>query len=61
MDLNRKKWCSLWIPKSGKIAPKLDRAKLFAANALAANVGYASTKNVKTPEYTRIVLFAYRG
>jgi hypothetical protein len=30
--------------------------KLFAASALAAKVGYASTRNVKTPEKTRIVL-----
>lgn len=46
----------LWIPNSGKIPPKEDRVKLLAASALAANVGYASTKNVKIPEYTRIVL-----
>lgn len=36
--------------------PKDDRVKLLAASALAAKVGYASTKNVKIPEYTRIVL-----
>ena len=36
--------------------PKDDRVKLLAASALAANVGYASTKKVKMPEYTRIVL-----
>jgi hypothetical protein len=40
----------LCVPKRGKIPPKLDRAKLLAANALAANSGYASTRNVKMPE-----------
>lgn len=44
------------MPNRGKIPPKLDRMKLFAASALAAKVGYASTRNVKTPEKTRIVL-----
>lgn len=29
--------------------PKLERMKLFAARALAAKVGYASTRNVKMP------------
>ena len=29
----------LWIPNKGKIPPKLDRIKLFAARALAAKVG----------------------
>lgn len=46
----------LCMPNKGKIPPKLDRMKLFAASALAAKVGYASTRNVKTPENTRIVL-----
>lgn len=46
----------LCMPNKGKIPPKLDRMKLFAASALAAKVGYASTRNVKTPEKTRIVL-----
>jgi hypothetical protein len=50
----------LCMPKRGKIPPKLDRMKLFAASALAAKVGYASTRNVKTPEKTRIVLCATR-
>jgi hypothetical protein len=40
----------LCVPKRGKIPPKLDRAKLLAASALAANSGYASTRNVKMPE-----------
>jgi hypothetical protein len=40
----------LWIPNRGKIPPNDDRVKLFAARALAANVGYASTRNVKMPE-----------
>lgn len=30
--------------------PKDERVKLFAARALAAKVGYASTRNVKMPE-----------
>lgn len=46
----------LWIPKRGNIAPNVDRVKLLAANALAAYVGYASTRNVKMPEYTNMVL-----
>lgn len=50
----------LCMPNRGKIPPKLDRMKLFAASALAAKVGYASTRNVKTPEKTRIVLCATR-
>ena len=40
----------LWIPKSGKIAPKVLLAKLFAARALAAYRGYASTRKVHVPE-----------
>ena len=51
----------LCIPNSGNMPPKDDRVKLFAARALAANVGYASTRNVKTPEYTRIVLAVTRS
>jgi hypothetical protein len=51
----------LCIPNKGKMPPKLDRMKLFAASALAAKVGYASTRNVKTPEKTRIVLNVTRG
>lgn len=47
---------SLWFPNSGKTAPKLDRIKLLAAKALAAYMGYASTRKVKIPEYTKIVL-----
>lgn len=46
----------LWIPKRGKTPPNVERAKLFAARELAAKTGYASTKNVKMPEYTRMVL-----
>jgi hypothetical protein len=43
----------------GSDAPaKLLRAKLFAANALAAYNGYASTRNVKIPLNTRTVLFS---
>jgi hypothetical protein len=38
------------------VPAKLLRAKLFAANALAAYIGYASTKNVKMPLKTRTVL-----
>lgn len=38
------------------VPAKLLRAKLFAANALAAYNGYASTKNVKMPLKTRTVL-----
>lgn len=38
------------------IPAKLLRAKLLAANALAAYNGYASTKNVKTPLKTSRVL-----
>lgn len=41
----------------GSDAPaKQLRAKLFAANALAAYKGYASTRNVKIPLKTRTVL-----
>lgn len=46
----------LYVPNRGKIPAKLDRAKLLAASALAAYKGYASTKKVKMPEYTRTVL-----
>ena len=46
----------LYVPNRGKTPAKLDRAKLFAASALAANSGYASTRNVKIPEYTRMTL-----
>jgi hypothetical protein len=38
------------------VPAKLLRAKLFAANALAAYNGYASTKNVNIPLKTRTVL-----
>lgn len=47
---------SLCVPNSGNTPPNVDRTKLLAAKALAAKVGYASTRNVKIPEYTRIVL-----
>lgn len=47
----------LWTPKSGKAAAKLLRAKLLAASALAAYIGYESTRYVKIPENTRRVLF----
>lgn len=40
----------------GKAAAKLDRAKLLAANELAAYSGYASTRKVKTPLKTSSVL-----
>ena len=43
------------VPEA-KLTAKLDLAKLLAANALAAYRGYASTKNVKTPEKTRSIL-----
>lgn len=46
---------------SGKILhlpAKLERAKLLAANAHAAYMGYDSTKNVKTPENTSTVLIS---
>ena len=43
-------------PNRGKAAAKLLLAKLFAASALAAYSGYASTRNVKTPEKIRIIL-----
>ncbi len=42
-----------WI---GVPAAKLERAKEFAARALAAYNGYASTRKVKTPEKTRSIL-----
>lgn len=46
----------LCVPKRGNTPPKVDRVKPFAARALAAQSGYASTRNVKIPEYTRMVL-----
>lgn len=52
----KKKSHLLWIPKRGKTPPNAERAKLFAARELAAKTGYASTKNVNMPEYTRMVL-----
>jgi len=41
------------------VPAKLLRAKLFAANALAAYNGYASTKNVNIPLKTRTVLLTF--
>lgn len=49
----------LWTPNKGKAPANELRAKEFAASALAAYRGYASTRNVKTPEKTRIVLFTH--
>ena len=53
-------WCAyqdlLWTPKRGNAAAKLLLAKLFAARALAAYKGYASTRKVNTPEKTNSVL-----
>ena len=40
----------LAVPNNGNAAAKLLLAKLFAARALAAYSGYASTRKVKTPE-----------
>ena len=45
-------------PKSGNIAANMLRAKLLAAKALAAYSGYESTRNVKTPEKIKMVLFS---
>lgn len=47
---------SLCVPNKGNTPPNVDRTKLLAAKALAAKVGYASTRKVKIPEYTRMVL-----
>jgi hypothetical protein len=46
----------IWTPNNGKAAAKYDLANEFAARALAAYTGYASTRKVKTPEYTQITL-----
>lgn len=43
----------IWMPNSGNAAAKLERANEFAARALAAYSGYASTRKVNTPEKTR--------
>jgi hypothetical protein len=47
----------LWTPNNGNTPANELRAKEFAESALAAYKGYASTKNVKTPEKTSMVLF----
>jgi hypothetical protein len=49
----------LWTPNNGNAPANELRTKAFAASALAAHRGYASTRNVKTPEKTRTVLFAH--
>jgi hypothetical protein len=46
------------MPNNGNAPANELRAKEFAASALAAYRGYASTRNVKTPEKTRMVLSA---
>lgn len=43
-------------PKSGNPAANMLLVKLFAASALAANVGYAATRKVNTPEKIKITL-----
>lgn len=47
----------LWIPNNGNAPANELRAKEFAESALAAYRGYASTRKVKTPEKTSMVLF----
>lgn len=47
---------SLAGPNSGNMAANMLLAKPLAANALAAEFGYESTRNVKTPEKTRMTL-----
>ena len=46
----------LWTPNNGNTPANELRAKELAESALAAYRGYASTRNVKTPEKTSMVL-----